>query len=205
MPTIISEIQCDNIDIGGNNVKWIDGTDLGLGCLGFVNTKMSSSDAEIYCSSLSNSLHLVEIFSQSQQNFLRMRANIIGYEISGLITGGRNYWIGLKRTGPSTWKWVNSKKYAQFTAWLPNSNEPNEGFMDSPLASLYNSGYYGQGYNWVDWSMSVKFYPLCQLDSDCLDHQYKTCNYPIRIGFNQCVDDWCFQLGTTQQYTKCER
>ena len=39
----ISEIQCNTLDIGGNNVKWIDGTDLGLGCLGFVNSPFQNS------------------------------------------------------------------------------------------------------------------------------------------------------------------
>ena len=191
----ISEIQCNTLDIGGNNVKWIDGTDLGLGCLGFVNSPMLSYDAEIYCSSLSGSLHLVEIFNQAQQNFLKLKAKQISHN------SGRNYWIGLKRMGPSTWKWIHSKKYPQFTSWLPNSNGPNEGIFDSPLASIYHF----QDYNWVDMNRHVKFYPLCQLDNDCVVGQFLTCNHPIMIGFNQCVDDWCFQMGTHQQYTKCKR
>ena len=201
----ISEIHCETIDIGGNNVKWVDGTDLGLGCLGFVNTKMLTSDAEVYCRSLSESLHLVEIFSQTQQNFLKLKANQIGYETSGLMTGGRDYWIGLKRMGPSTWKWIHSKKNSQFTAWLPNSNEPHESSSESPLAILKNYGFYGLGYHWGDFSIHNQHYPICQLDNECLDNQYTTCNHPIKVGFHQCIDDWCFQMGTDQQYTKCER
>ena len=110
---------------------------------------MTNYNAETYCTS--RGYHLVEIFNQNQQDFIEQEAkNIGGY-----------FWIGLKRQGASTWKWLHSKKVPQFTSW--NSGSPGNG-NENRLANLHS----GLNYKWIDWGSgnpsSAKFYPLCQFD-----------------------------------------
>merc|ERR1712141_315993 len=63
---------CDHVDLD-SNIFWINGSHLDLGCIGFVKTEMISDYAETYCS-LRGYGHLVEIFNQTQQDFIAQEA-----------------------------------------------------------------------------------------------------------------------------------
>lgn len=53
---------------------WTDATYVGMGCLYFNTTHgVPWHEAQHFCSSLTSSGHLVEIFSTEQQEFLQMR------------------------------------------------------------------------------------------------------------------------------------
>ena len=71
---------------------WLDAQNFNLGCLIFDGNKsMAWNEAQNYCQKLDSNSHLVEIFSDDQQEF--MIFNAIEYEeFSGYA---RNWWIGL--------------------------------------------------------------------------------------------------------------
>ena len=68
---------------------WTDATHVDMGCILFnATTSMTWSSAQEFCWSVNS--HLVEVFSQEEQDFLAMKA----FE-SELLTGAkRNWWIG---------------------------------------------------------------------------------------------------------------
>ena len=143
--TIHTSVQCDAL--GGDNVEWIDGTQYDLGCLGFVKSKQLSKDAETFCTSLDS--HLVEIYDQNQQDFIKQKAKQIGVD----------FWIGLKRVGSSTWKWIDSNQVLSnksYNAWGPG--EPHNGHGHQLAVLLW-------GGHWVDMTLTSyhKYYSICQL------------------------------------------
>ena len=146
--TVHTSVKCDAL--GGDNVEWIDGTQYDLGCLGFAKSKQLSKNAETFCTSLDS--HLVEIFDQNQQDFIKQKAQQIG----------EDFWIGLKRVGSSTWKWIDSNQVLSnksYNAWAPG--EPHNG-NSGQLAVLYQI----INYQWVDMACPCshhKYYSICQL------------------------------------------
>ena len=71
---------------------WLDARILNMGCLNFNGTKsMAWNDAQDFCHSLNINSHLVEIFSEEQQQFMVIQA-LLYEEYSGKA---RNWWIGL--------------------------------------------------------------------------------------------------------------
>ena len=147
--TIHTPVQCNAL--GGDNVEWIDGTQLHLGCLGFVKSKQLSKNAETFCASLDS--HLVEIFDQNQQDFIKQKAKQIG----------EDFWIGLKRVDDltNTWKWIHSSKAPKYTAW--SSGEPHNGGGD--MALIYQSF----GYKWADVNGNhYKYYSICQFTNQTI-------------------------------------
>ena len=58
--------------------------------------------------------HLIEIFSQEQQDFIVMKA----YETELLTGSGRNWWIGMTdANSEGRWFWIHSLKAAEYTSW----------------------------------------------------------------------------------------
>ena len=145
--TIHTSVQCDAL--GGDNVEWIDGTQYHLGCLGFVKSEKLSHNAETFCASLDS--HLVEIFNQNQQDFIKQKAQQF-----------RNmFWIGLKRFGSNTWKWINSNQQPNYTAWSPGM--PHNG--GAPMAVMHSS----YDYNWADVNKNYyKHYAICQVTNQTI-------------------------------------
>ena len=112
---------------------------------------MSWSQSEQSCYQTHNS-HLVEIYTQFQQDFLTMMA-LVFEETSG---SKRNWWIGLTDAGrEGNWYWSNSLKPVNFTAWY--GNEPNGGITQN-----YAAMHYAFAYKWVDATETYKCYPICQ-------------------------------------------
>ena len=92
---------------------------------------------------------MVEIFDQNQQDFIKQKAQQIK-EI---------FWIGLRRVGLSTWKWIDSNQVLSnksYNAWAPG--EPHNGHGHQ-LAVLNWGGY------WYDMTVASyhKYYSICQL------------------------------------------
>ena len=149
--TIHTSVQCDAL--GGDNVEWIDGTQYDLGCLGFAKTKQLSKNAETFCTSLDS--HLVEIFDQNQQDFIKQKAQQIG----------EDFWIGLKRVGSSTWKWIDSNQVLSnksYNAWAPSEPHNDDRWHSGRLAVLYQI----KRYQWVDMAFPCshhEYYSICQL------------------------------------------
>ena len=109
--TFHTPVQCNAL--GGDNVEWIDGTHLDLGCLGYVRSRLVARDAEEFCATSLDS-HLVEIYNQDQQDFITQKAKQIRNETSY----GGFWWIGLKRArNSSTWKWIYSNQAPNYTSW----------------------------------------------------------------------------------------
>ena len=103
-------VNCSALE--GDNVEWIDGTHLDLGCLGYVRSRLVARNAEEFCTSLDS--HLVEIYNQDQQDFITQKAKQIRNETSY----GGFWWIGLKRArNSSTWKWIYSNQAPNYTSW----------------------------------------------------------------------------------------
>ena len=147
--SIHTSVQCDAL--GGDNVEWIDGTHLRLGCLGFVKSKQFPKNAKTFCTSLDS--HLVEIFDQNQQDFIKQKAQQIG----------ENFWIGLRHYHAFIWEWMDSKSKQgipfkhSYNAWAPGEPQSSNG---ERLAVLYKN----QHYRWVDLPYGgQKFYSICQL------------------------------------------
>ena len=94
---------------------WLDAQDFNLGCLMFDGNKsMAWNEAQNFCQKLDSNSHLVEIFSDDQQEF--MIFNAIEYEeFSG---NARNWWIGLTdEESENEWYWTKSNQKADFTSW----------------------------------------------------------------------------------------
>ena len=145
--TINTPVRCDAL--GGNNVEWIDGTQYHLGCLGFVKSEKLSHNAETFCASLDS--HLVEIFNQNQQDFIKQKAQQFR----------KMFWIGLKRFGSNTWKWIYSNQQPNYTAWSPG--EPHNG--GGPMAVMHSS----YDYNWADVNKNYyKHYSICQVTNQTI-------------------------------------
>ena len=54
------------------------------------------------------------------------------------------------------------------------------------------------------WSSCPRWCPkACATDLDCNDNN-ASLSTDCFLGFSSCVDDWCLQQGTQDQYTKCE-
>ena len=71
-----------------------------------------AGNAETFCTSLGS--HLVEIFNQDQQDFIKQKADLIGKA----EWNGGYWWIGLKRGHfSSTWKWIYSNQPPNYTTW----------------------------------------------------------------------------------------
>ena len=167
--TIHTPVQCDTLR--GNNVEWIDGTQYDLGCLGYVKSTKPFQKAETFCASLDS--HLVEIFNQNQQDFIKQKAQQFH----------NSFWIGLKRFD-TTWKWINSNQQPNYTAWSPGEPHNN----GRTMAVMYRS----YDYNWVDVHGNIfQSYSICQVTNqtviDALDvpiapHQINdTGTYIIRM------------------------
>ena len=153
----LTTTNCSSLD--SENMKWIDGKKLCLGCLGFAKTNMTSNDAETFC--VSKDSHLVEIFNRNQLDFIRLEA----FKIR---TNG-SFWIGLKREEGLIWKWTHSKKEfdtaLETTLWP--KGQPNNGKDGDPFALL--CGNQRQDYDIFDVSTTysyeykVEVFPLCQI------------------------------------------
>ena len=148
---IVCTLDKDCSSLGGSDIKWFDAKDLQLGCIGFVSLDISSSEAEVYCTS--RGYRLVEIYDQNQQDFLKHKANNLG------SASEKGYWIGLKRTGSSTWKWLDSGLTPVYNAW--GKDQPHNGYADK-LANMYPN----YDYKWVDLNAIVHKHrncrPICQ-------------------------------------------
>ena len=109
---------------------------------------MTWIEAQQFCSQNNNS-HLVEIFSQEQQDFLVL--NLLNNEQS---QGKRNWWIGLIKIG-NNWVWPHSLMNASFTSW--SNGYPNN-YYNYNFACMYPFG----EYNWIDATATVTMHPICQ-------------------------------------------
>ena len=104
--------------------------------------EMSSSEAENYCTS--RGYRLVEIYDQDQQDFLHEYISLASSYGQLGSEPENGYWIGLKRTGLSTWKWLDSGLTPEYNAWK-SPNQPSNGNADI-LATMYPE----HDYKWVD-------------------------------------------------------
>ena len=115
---------------------------------------MTWIEAQQFCSQ-NNDSYLVEIFSQSHQDFLVLE--LYSLELSTGIK--HNWWIGLTDLGniaSNNWYWAHSLTNASFTSWRSgspgNDYEFNVACMD-----------FSDEYNWMDIPASLtKLYPICQ-------------------------------------------
>ena len=82
-----------------NGFDWIDGRSVNFSCIGISQTAKSYREASNFCANLNS--HLVEIFTETQQEFLKtkLRAKF----------GNRymHFWIGVKFNGVN-WYWQHS-------------------------------------------------------------------------------------------------
>ena len=112
---------------------------------------MTWSQSEQLCYQTNNA-HLLEIYSQFQQDYVTMMALFLE-ESSG---GKRHWWIGLSDAGSEgKWYWSNSLKPVNFTAWY--DNQP-----DSGINANYAFMAFGYDYKWADAGKENTIYPLCQ-------------------------------------------
>ena len=81
------------------DLEWIDGRSVNFSCIGISQTAKSYREASNFCANLNS--HLVEIFTETQQEFLKtkLRAKF----------GNRymHFWIGVKFNGVN-WYWQHS-------------------------------------------------------------------------------------------------
>ena len=115
---------------------WVDGSSVGMGCLGYYPTGFNWTEAQDFCSQKPHDSHLVEIKNQDQQDFL----------VSLLLSGEINaitMFIGLFKppNGHRNWTWAWSMESANFTSWYPS--EPTG---DGNFAFIHQD----YGYNWLD-------------------------------------------------------
>ena len=118
---------------------------------------MSWHEAQSFCNSKdTNSAHLVEIFTQEQQDYMEMKA----YE-SELLTGReREWWIGLTDdNSEGRWFWINSLQVAEFLpwgVWQPDGDE----------MANFGAMFAGFGYRWTDETSAFEYrggaHPICQ-------------------------------------------
>ena len=132
--------------------NWIDASHMELGCLNFnVTQEVTWTEAQKMCEKNNNNCHLVEIFSQFQQDYISMMGYVI-YE----YTGVNFWWIGLTDVGrENQWFWSHSLKVADFTNW--GSNEP-----DGNITENYVSMDHGSGFKWADRNGVATCYAICQ-------------------------------------------
>ena len=130
------------------DIEWFDAKHLQFGCIGFVKTEMKSPEAEKYC--VSRGYRLVEIYDQSQQDFIEEKCAYVG--------PGEVFWIGLKRTrGTSEWKWLDSDVIPEFSAWGFSEPDNENSELLATVVEVY-------GYKWADfgdhnyWNCK----PICQ-------------------------------------------
>merc|ERR1712062_381480 len=101
------EKDCSTIGSG----DWIDGISVNFSCIGiFGYGSKSYHEATTFCASLDS--HLVEIFTEEQQDFLTAKIR----DKFGR-SGDRNFWIGLKFNG-SNWHWQHSNRGLQFNGFV---------------------------------------------------------------------------------------
>jgi len=135
---------------------WADATHMNLGCVLFnATTKMSWHDAQNVCQE-SYSSHLVEIFSQEQQDFVAMKA----FEAELLTGTEQDWWIGLTDdNSEGRWYWIHSLKSAEFIPW--GVWQP-----DGDKAANFASLFAGFDYRWTDETSAFEYrggaYPICQ-------------------------------------------
>ena len=115
---------------------------------------MSWHDAQNFCNS--ENAHLVEIFSQEQQDYMVMKA----FEAELLTGSEREWWIGLTDdNSEGRWFWINSPRPAEFLpwgVWQPDGdNKANFGAM-----------FAGFDYRWTDETSAFEYrggaHPICQ-------------------------------------------
>jgi len=135
---------------------WNDATHMNLGCILFnATSKMSWHDAQKVCKESSSS-HLVEIFSQEQQDYLTMKA----FEAELLTGTEQDWWIGLTDdNSEGRWYWIDSLKAADYIpwgVWQPDGDE----------AANFGSMFAGFDYRWTDETSAFEYrggaYPICQ-------------------------------------------
>ena len=84
--------------IACEDIGWVDGESVNLGCLLFLKISKKYSVAKKYCTQ--NDAHLVEIFSSKQMDFLVRK-------LKSLDEGNRTYWWGGATDGQEegAWQW----------------------------------------------------------------------------------------------------
>ena len=114
---------------------------------------MTWIESEYSCSQKNNS-HLVEIYTQFQQDFITMMALFLEEHDPN---GFSNWWIGLSDAGrEGRWYWTNSLKPSNFTNWY--SGQPDGG-INRNYAYVYTF-YDGKWYAASETYNSAS--PLCQ-------------------------------------------
>ena len=139
---------------------WVDATEVDMGCLWFnFKTSMAWESAQDYCRTLNITIpkeaHLVEIYSQEQQDFLELKF----FEFEFVYGLQRNWWTGLTDDlFEGRWLWSFSLIQANFTNWY--TSRPIEDTRYNYVYMDYAPAY---GYTWVDQAgSSWKYYPICQ-------------------------------------------
>lgn len=97
---------------------------------------------------------LVEVFNQSQQQFLVSMAKVVE-----VVQGPLDWWIGLTDLGhEGAWRWQHSAKSPTFLPWA--INEPN----GTTSANCVTMSYGSFNYQWSDVSCGTRqrTFPICQ-------------------------------------------
>ena len=138
---------------------WVDATDVKLGCLWFnVKEYMAWANAQEYCRTKNvTDGHLVEIYSQEQQDFLETK--FLEFDlVFGIV---RDWWIGLTDDLlEGRWLWSFSLLPANYTAWYTGRPTQNTGTN----YVVMGSGSYE--YTWLDEDGARGYYPICQFWPD---------------------------------------
>ena len=138
---------------------WVDATEFDMGCLWFnFKSNMAWESAQDYCRTLNittpKEAHLVEIYSQEQQDFLELKF----FEFDFIYGLTRDWWTGLTDDlFEGRWLWSFSLIQANFTNWY--TSRPLEDTRYNYVVLRYGSTY---EYTWVDATGSTGYYPICQ-------------------------------------------
>ena len=152
---------------------WYDATILGphsMGCIRFYGTqRMTWIEAEDFCRS--QNAHLIEIYDDVQQQFVRDIAYDILQDFSMGYHRG-DWWIGLTKYSDGDWYWSDSRQKAEYTVWESgrpiNGSFAYLGFLPQPPGGYFD---------WIDCS------------NECGDGLFPVCQMPGLTEFNEITDE----------------
>ena len=128
---------------------------MNVGCIGFMKYKTNCLNREAACAEENSNAHLVEIFNQEQQDFMKLKANEVRKSL------GKNYlywWIGAKmKNGAMHWTHSNIK----VSFWPPGMKNQMNG--DGSNECGYARGRDSE-FNWSGNDKSKNYHPICQIN-----------------------------------------
>jgi hypothetical protein len=163
------KLTCGIIDPG---IYWINGTFVGLGCLGFYPIRNKFNQARDFCAERQG--HLVEIFEERQHDFLIKTAKNIKSKFGKQTV---HWWIGLTyKDTLQKWIWIHSGKELKFNGFKdcdgegPNCINSSNDALDGQIYAMMNDNVrYGMKWDDSDATNDYDYpYTICEVATELL-------------------------------------